>query len=259
MKFYGVQACLALCEHRRADIRRLFLLESHVERFRAVIRWCSRKGLPVKVVEQPELSVVAGTDHHEGVCVEARPLRAISVGKLLETVTDMQRCCVLVLEGVDNPHNVGAILRSACFFGVTAVVVRSKHISSLSGAACRVAEGAAELLPTCIVAEYGALFEALKARGFSLIATTPHEARSVYGMKWPNKVAILFGAEGTGLSDEALNRADARVMIPRLGPLESLNVGAAVASVLTEARRELVVSGALRRYRMPTPGGDTSS
>jgi tRNA G18 (ribose-2'-O)-methylase SpoU len=124
-------------------------------------------------------------------------------------------------------------------------------MNALSGAACRVAEGAAEILPIALVKEYGSIFNVLKARGFSVVATTPHEARSLYSVKWPNKIALLFGAEGSGLSEEVLQLADMRVAIPRLGPLESLNVGTAVASVLTEARRELVISGAIRRYSMP--------
>ncbi len=250
-KFYGVQQCLALFEHRRKDIRRVFVMPQLKERLEGVAQWCERQGLSARVVEFEELSKVSGTDHHEGVCIEARPLRTLVSGELLKRLTDLQRACVLILEGVENPHNVGAILRTACFFGVTAVIIRSTQMSALSGAACRVAEGAAEILPISIVKEYGNIFNVLKARGFSVFATTPHEARSLYSVKWPNKIALLFGAEGLGLSEEGLQLADTRVVIPRLGPLESLNVGTAVASVLTEARRELVVSGAIRRYTMP--------
>lgn len=249
-KFYGVQACLAIFEHRRADIRRVFVLDESLDRFRHVDRWCERRGVPLKVVEFEELSTVAGTDHHEGVCFEAKPLTLSTPGQIITRLTDLQRGCVVILEGVENPHNVGAILRTSCFFGVTAVIIRSAQMNSLSGAACRVAEGAAEFLPIAIVKEYGNLFNVLKARGYSIVATTPHEARSVYSVKWANKTAILFGAEGEGLSPEVMELADTRVVIPRLGQMESLNVGTAVASVLTEARRELVISGAIRRVQL---------
>lgn len=249
-KFIGVQACLAIFKHRKYDIRRVFVLPDLEECFDPLIQWCDRKGLPVKIVGQEELSRVASTEHHEGVCVEATPLKTLPLGELVTKLSDMQRACLLVLEGVENPHNVGAILRTACFFGVTAVLIRSKQATSLSGAACRIAEGAAEVLPVTIVPSYGDAFAVLKSRGFTMVATTPHEARSLYGVKWPSKVAILFGAEGPGLSEDALRMADIRVAIPRLGPLESLNVGASVASVLTEARRELIVSGAVKRYRV---------
>lgn len=247
-KFYGVQACLAIFKHRKQDIRRVFVLPELKECFDLLIRWCDQKRLPIKIVEQAELSKVAATEHHEGVCIEAKPLRSLAVRELLAKLSNTQRACLLVLEGVENPHNVGAILRTACFFGVTAVLIRSQYVTSLSGAACRVAEGAAEVLPIAIVPSFGDLFAALRSRGFALVATTPHEARSLYEVSWPSKVAILFGAEGPGLSADILRMADMRVAIPRLGPLESLNVGAAVASVLTEARREVVVSGGIKRY-----------
>lgn len=249
-KFYGVQSCLAIFEHRRPEIRRVFVLEAIADRFRHVERWCDRRGVPWKVVEFEELSTIAGTDHHEGVCFEAKPLTLSTPAQIMTRLTDLQRGCLLVLEGVENPHNVGAILRTACFFGVTAVVIRSAQMNSLSGAACRVAEGAAEILPITIIREYSNLFNALKARGYSVIATTPHEARSLYSVKWPNKIAILFGAEGEGLSPEVMELADTRVVVPRLGQMESLNVGTAVASVLTEARRDLVISGAIRRVQL---------
>ncbi len=249
-KFYGVQSCLAIFEHRRTDVRRVFILEELEERFGHVGRWCERRGVPLKVVEFEELSTVAGTDHHEGVCFEARPLTLSTPAQIMNRLTDIQRGCLVILEGVENPHNVGAILRTACFFGVSAVVIRSRQMNSLSGAACRVAEGAAEMLPIAIIPEYGNLFNVLKARGYSVVATTPHEARSVYSVKWANKIAILFGAEGEGLSPEVMELADTRVVIPRLGQMESLNVGTAVASVLTEARRDLVIAGSIRRVQL---------
>lgn len=246
-KFFGMQCCLAIFEARREEVRRIFVSPELESQFVRVLRWAERRGLPARVVSNEELARVAGTEHHEGVCFEAKPLTGLQPGDLKRRLADLQRGVLLVLEGVENPHNVGAILRTACFFGVSAVIIRSSVISSLSGAACRIAEGAAEHVPLCIVPEYSNLFSVLKANGFSLIATTPHEARSLYSVKWPDKAAIFFGAEGTGLSEAALKAADIRVAIPRLGAIESLNVAASVASVLTEARREVVSKGLVRR------------
>jgi TrmH RNA methyltransferase len=246
-KFYGVQCCLTLFDVRKAEISRIFVAEDIEEQFRHVLAWADRRNLHHRVVSAEEVSRVAGTEHHEGVCFEAKPLKGMLPGELTRKVSDLQRGLLLVLEGVENPHNVGAILRTACFFGVQGVVIRSRTISALSGAACRIAEGAAEHVPFCIVPEYSNFFSAVKARGFSVIATTPHEARSLYGVKWPDKAVVLFGAEGTGLSQDALEMADLRVAIPRMGPMESLNVAASVASVLTEARRDAVLKGHVRR------------
>ena len=241
-----------LFEARKKDLRRLFVLPEHQERFKSILDWASKRGLFVRVVEAAEISRVAGTEHHEGVCFEAKPLPCVQLGDIVRIVSDLQRGVVMVLDGVDNPHNVGAILRTASFFGVSAVVIRSQVISTLSGAACRVAEGAAEQMPICIARDYGNFFAALKARGFGVVATTPHEARSLYSRKWPEKLVLMFGAEGSGLTSEGLAIADQRAAIPRVGSIESLNVSAAVSSVLTEARREAIIRGHVRRVQAPT-------
>jgi TrmH RNA methyltransferase len=246
-KYYGVQCCLAIFEKRRDDIKRIFVTPEREEAFDHVLEWAERRRVPYKLASYEEVARVAATEHHEGVMFEARPLKLCTPGELLKRVTDLQRGVILLMEGVENPHNVGAILRTACFFGVNGVLLQSRNVDSLSGAACRIAEGAAEHLAIAFTKDYGPTFAALKQKGWSFAATTPHEARSIYSVKWGNKVVLMFGAEGTGLSSAALESADVRVVVPRVGPLESLNVSAAVSSVLTEARREAIVKGYVRR------------
>ena len=242
-----MQCCLTIFEKRREDIKRIFVTPERKEIFAHVIKWAERRNIPFKVASYEEVARVAATEHHEGVMIEARPLELCSPGELVRRVTDLQRGVIVVMEGVENPHNVGAILRTACFFGVNGVLLQSQNVRSLSGAACRIAEGAAEHLTIAFTKDYGPTFTALKNRGWSFVATTPHEARSVYSVKWANKIVLMFGAEGAGLSAAALESADVRAVVPRIGPLESLNVSAAVASVLTEARREAIMKGHVRR------------
>lgn len=241
-KFYGVQACLAIFERRRHDIARVFVAPELEDAFREVSRWCRQQRIPFKVGDYAELSKVAGTEHHEGACIEAKPRECVSLESVLKKSRDFSNRIVLVLEGVDNPHNIGAILRTACFFGATSVVIASDRVATLSGATCRVAEGAAEIVPVVISPDVTGIIKTLRAEGFQIVATTPHEAQSVYGKRWPKHVAILFGSEGTGLTKDLIEAADERVVVPRIGALESLNVGAAVSSVLTEARRDLMMT-----------------
>lgn len=236
-KFYGVQACRALFQHRRNEIRRVFLQVELKEQFQELINWCERRGIPYKVVECDELSRFAASEHHEGVCCEAKSIKPLSLSALMARLDGLKKGCVLVLEGVENPHNVGAILRTGCFFGVQGVVLISQHVSALSGATCRVAEGAAESIPVVIARHAEEILASLKTHGYHLVATTPHQAQSIYSVVWPQRVAVLFGAEGSGLSLAVMEAAAQRVVVPRLGSIESLNVGAAVASVLTEIRR----------------------
>jgi TrmH RNA methyltransferase len=212
-------------------------MEEQVERFTQVLEWCAKRALPSKVVSFDELTRVARTEHHEGVCFEAAAIKSVSLDALVTKAAKSDTACILLLEGVENPHNVGAIIRTACFFGAAGIILVSSQSSSLSGAACRVAEGGAEVVPVAILRDSAHAVMALKKAGVKVFATTPHEARSLYEIRWPKKTAILFGAEGSGLTAGALKAADERVVIPRVGPLESLNVAASVAAVLTEVRR----------------------
>ena len=214
----------------------MFLEESRLPIFQEVLDRYLSQNVPLRIVEADEIARVAGTAHHEGVCVEAEPARLASPAELVSIIKDVDRAVVLFLEGVENPHNVGAILRTACFFGVAGVVISSKVVKNLSGSLCRIAEGAVEHLPIVLVENTRDLLRVLEVRGFSVIATTPHEATSLYDFKWPEKSVVMFGAEGTGLSQTALGFADERISIPSQGPLESLNVGASVAAVLGVVR-----------------------
>jgi TrmH RNA methyltransferase len=213
-----------------------------------LLAWCNKRDIPTKIVEHDELARVAGTEHHEGVCVEAKPVRILKPAEFVGRVSDVQRGLIVLLQGVENPHNVGAILRTCCFFGVTGVVVQSEFMSALSGSACRIAEGAAEHVQISIVRDARDVVEYLKEAGFSVVATTPHEARGLYSVTWPDKTVIVFGSEGSGVSEEMLALSDVKVAVPRLGPIESLNVATCVGSVLTEARRNAVVKGLVRRF-----------
>lgn len=246
VKFFGVQCCAVLAHRRPEQIRRVFLVAERLEQFRDLVRWCDRSGVATKVVSPDELARVAATQHHEGICIEATPVRTWGAKDFARRMASVQRGVLVWLEGVDNPHNIGAIMRTSCFFGARGVILQSTVFSALSGATCRVAEGAAEQLDTTIIREGAQLRELLRDGGWSIVATTPHQARSVYTVAWPEKVVLVFGAEGTGVSPASLAEADQRVSVPRLGPIESLNVATCVGVVLTEACRGPVLRGSVR-------------
>jgi TrmH RNA methyltransferase len=237
VKFYGVNQCKAIFRNRRNQIRRVFIDEVQADVFQDLIEWSDRRGIPCKVVSRDELSKVAATEHHEGVCCEALPIELVPVSKFISKLKDESSSQVLILEDVENPHNVGAILRTAGFFGVSAILLISKQLRALSGATCRVSEGAAEVLPITIARDGDEVFSALKASGYTVFATTPHQASSIYSVRWPKKVALIFGAEGSGLSEKSMQLAEQRIAIPREGAIESLNVGVAVGCVLAELAR----------------------
>jgi TrmH RNA methyltransferase len=241
IKFYGYHACLKIFERRRGDIRRVFYDPKLEPSLGEVISWCERAKVLCKSVRNPEeLSRIAATDHHEGLCIEALPIAWLKLDNLLKGLKSSDAKgsprVVVILEGVDNPHNVGAIIRTSSFFGVEALIVISEGLRTLSGALCRVAEGGVESLPIAFAARgegVSSVVEGLQRIGYSVVATTPHKRGEViWGRSWGERVAILFGAEGGGLSEAGLTSADSLIRIPGSGDIESLNVSAAVAVVL---------------------------
>ena len=232
-KFYGVQACHAIFKTRRHQISRVFIAPRVKDEFAEAISWCESKGIPCKIAGDSEITKVAMTHHHEGACVEARPVRLRSFKEVLRECSDRPRCTIVYLDGVENPHNLGAAMRTCAFFGVDALLIESREIASLSGATCRVAEGAAEYLPVAVLRRNSPTIPDLQRAGFTVCATTPHEAESLFDISWPKKLVLLFGAEGPGLSEAKMSSADLRAVIPgRAEVVESLNVASAVAIFL---------------------------
>src|SRR5690606_37911850 len=119
---YGRNACLALFARRPDDVRRVFVREDVARKIGEVLRELARRRLPYRIVSDEELAKVAGSQHHEGICFYARPLPAPDEAALLAPFRAGDRAgCLLYLDGVENPHNVGAILRTAAHFGCVAL------------------------------------------------------------------------------------------------------------------------------------------
>jgi TrmH RNA methyltransferase len=141
---------------------------------------------------------------------------------------------LVLLDGVGNPHNVGAVLRSAANFGAGGLIVPSEAPAVLSGAACRVAEGGAESVPMAQLARGEEALGALRAAGYAIAATVPREGADLYARPLPSRLALIFGAEGEGMNETLIRAADLRLTIPGSGAVESLNISASAAVLFAE-------------------------
>jgi len=139
---------------------------------------------------------------------------------------------------VQNPHNLGSILRTAAHFGAAAVVGRSGELPPLSPAAVRVAEGAAEFVPVCDLADPVADLKRLAAAGFRVVATSSHRGKPLAAARLSGRVVIVLGSEGEGVSKAIEAAAGEGVQIPGTGAVESLNIATAVGVVAAEHWRQ---------------------
>jgi len=236
--FHGVRACEALFARRPQDIVRVYVAEARRRQFARLTAWCAEHRKGFQVVADENLQRLTGSLHHEGVAILAKQLRRWSLADLLQGIEAGTVSGPLVyLDGVQNPHNLGSILRTAAHFGAGAIVGKAGELPPLSPAAVRVSEGAAEFVPVCDLADPAADLRRLKQAGYAVVVTSSHRGEPLFAAKLPGKVVLVLGSEGEGVSRGIDAAADLRVQIPGTGAVESLNVAVACAVALAEAWR----------------------
>jgi 23S rRNA (guanosine2251-2'-O)-methyltransferase len=192
-----------------------------------------------KVVESDDvrLTKLAGNDRHQGVValVTALPARH-SLDDILDDATTPP--LVLALDGVTDPHNLGACLRVADGAGVHAVVAPKDHAVGLNATVAKVASGAAETVPYLMVTNLARALGELKERDVKVIGASDDATQTIYDLDLSGPVALVLGAEGKGLRQLTRNTCDALVRIPMAGAVESLNVSVAAGVCLFEVVRQ---------------------
>ena len=235
IRLHGVNACLAAFARRPQDLRKLWLTEENIAAFKPVLAWCVKHRIGYRVVEADEIGKLTASSHHEGVCFAMRKPEPVTLASVLPAIGSEQPAALLWLHGIGNPHNLGAILRSAAHFGVRAVLLADA--SGLSPAAYRVAEGGAEAVTCVQVGDIEITLRQLRGAGFRLAATTVRGGQSLYAQPLPSRLVLMLGAEQSGLPPHLLEAADLRLRIPGTGAVESLNVSVASALLVAEWAR----------------------
>lgn len=236
LRLFGLNACLAAFRVRPDELRKVYLLRERMGVLREVLAHCAARRIGYRIVGDQDLRKLTGSQHHEGVCFDVRQREELLLSRYLQHLTDGPAMLVW-LDGVGNPHNLGAVLRSAAHFSAGAVLVPATGGALLSGAACRVAEGGAEHVPVIAMRDAEASAALLAAAGFRLVATLPSRGDDVFSVELPERLVWVFGAEQRGMSDAALARCSLRCSIPGSGVVESLNIANAAAVLLAEWRR----------------------
>ncbi len=235
LRLYGLNAIRALFQRRPDGIRKLYLLESRIPQLQPLLKWCVTNRIGYRVVEEPDLQKLASSTHHEGVVADVLREEPQSLTAWLRDLADGPQCA-LWLDGVGNPHNLGAILRSAAHFGAAAVLLPKHSTLALSGAAARVAEGGAEHVPFVRLGREDNAIAQLHGAGFQLAATVAHGGSDVFNATLPQRLVYAVGAEGEGMDPKLVAMCDLRISIPGSGNVDSLNVASATAVLLAQWR-----------------------
>ncbi|MGV3346915.1 tRNA/rRNA methyltransferase [Enterobacteriaceae bacterium LUAb1] len=234
-RVYGENACLALWLSRPEAIVRAWFVQTVTPRFREALRYLAANRKAYHVVDDAELEKVSGTEHHGGVCFLIKKRNGIQADDWIATAGETD--CVLALEDIGNPHNLGGIMRSCAHFGAKGVLVSDASLLE-SGAAVRTAEGGAEHIKAITADSFVGGLMRLRQAGYTIVTTSSHQGVPLAEVKLPGKMVLVLGQEREGLSDAVFRQSDLNVSIGGTGKVESLNVSVATGVLLAEWWRQ---------------------
>ena len=235
VRIHGLNAVRAVHARRPEAIRKLYLSQARVADLKPLLAWCAAHRVGYRIVEDGDLQKLAASQHHEGVVADVLRAPMPGLHAWLEALPAGPQLAIW-LDGVGNPHNFGAILRSAAHFGVAAILLPEHARLDVSGAAARVAEGGAEAVPLVRLDGARASMDTLHGAGFALAATLVAGGDDVFASPLPQRLVYVMGAESEGMDRALAADCDLRVSIPGTGAVESLNVAAATAVLLAAWR-----------------------
>ena len=240
-RVYGLHAVRALIGRRPGAVRRLLIQGGREDRrLGEIVKLARDHGIAVETRAADALDELAAGGVHQGVVAEVEAAVALTEDALLGALTDRDGPppLLLVLDGVQDPHNLGACLRSADAVGVEFVVAPRDRATGLTPVVRKVAAGAAESTPFVQVTNLARTLREIKDLGVWLVGTSDNAQKSFYQADMKGALGIVMGAEGTGLRRLTRELCDTEVVLPMLGAVESLNVSVATGIVLYEALRQ---------------------
>ena len=243
---YGVNPVIeALRAARRPD--QITVAEgSRDERLRELIELARLQAVPVNYAARLHLDREAGNNHHQGVIAHIAAPQYMDADDLLESigarVGKYPEPLVLVLDGIEDPRNLGAILRTAECAGASGVFIPERRAAGLNETVAKASAGAVEYLPVARVTNLSVLIHQLKERNVWVVGTAAGAAANYSDWDWTRPTAMVLGGEGAGLHRLVRENCDELVSIPVYGRIESLNVSVASGIILYEALRQRSVA-----------------
>ncbi|HEY0923921.1 23S rRNA (guanosine(2251)-2'-O)-methyltransferase RlmB [Rheinheimera pacifica] len=235
---FGIHAVGALLQRAPQDVLELFVMKDRDDkRMQPLIQQARQNGVSVQFCNRKTMDDMVG-GQHQGIIAKARLQSSGSEADLAAIVEQQEKPFILILDGVTDPHNLGAILRSADAAGVHAVVSPKDRSVKLTSVVRKVACGAAESVPFITVTNLARTLRELQEAGVWVVGTAGETDTSIYQADFKGPLALVLGAEGEGLRRLTRETCDSLVKIPMFGTVSSLNVSVAAGICLFEAVRQ---------------------
>jgi 23S rRNA (guanosine2251-2'-O)-methyltransferase len=238
-KIYGLHAVEALLRHHPKRVKQLWLAEGRDDpRVQAIVQLAEQSKIRVGQCERREMDAwIEGV--HQGVVADVSPSQVWGDAMLEELLDRTEGApLLLVLDGVTDPHNLGACLRTADAAGALAVIIPKDKSATLNATVRKVACGAAEVIPLVAVTNLARTLEKLQQRGLWVVGTAGEAEQEIYEQDLSGPIVLVMGAEGKGMRRLTREHCDFLVRLPMAGSVSSLNVSVATGVCLFEALRQ---------------------
>ncbi|NET56405.1 MAG: 23S rRNA (guanosine(2251)-2'-O)-methyltransferase RlmB [Symploca sp. SIO2E6] len=236
---YGRHTVLAALSQRQ--LNRVWILPQlrYDPRFHSLLLQAKSKGTVIDEVEPRRLSQITEGANHQGVAAQVAPYSYLDLGELIDKAKfAAEQPVIVVCDGITDPHNLGAIIRTAEALGTQGVVIPQRRAVGVTSTVMKVAAGALETLPIARVVNLGRALEELKAAGFWIYGTIADSGKPLHKVELTGAIVLVVGSEGSGLSLQTQRGCDVLVSIPLQGKIPSLNASVAAAMVLYETYRQ---------------------
>jgi 23S rRNA (guanosine2251-2'-O)-methyltransferase len=240
-KLTGIHAVKEALEARR-PIDRIAIAKGRQDtRVEEILQLARKHGVPVRFEDRGQIDRLANSKDHQGVVALAAARAAASLEDILANANSAvsgQLGLIVLLDGVEDPHNLGAIVRTALAAGAHGVVIPERRAAGLTDTVARASAGALAHLPVAKVTNLVRTMEELKEAGYWLVGLDEQGDKDYTEVDYTSPVGIVLGSEGQGLHELTRKRCDFVVSLPTTGPVKSLNVSVAAGVVLFEALRQ---------------------
>ncbi|MEL7431131.1 MAG: 23S rRNA (guanosine(2251)-2'-O)-methyltransferase RlmB [Chlamydiota bacterium] len=238
----GLHCIDELVHHYPKRLLQVFVQDSMKKNLRkkTLCRRLEQQKIPTKTLPKSDLEKLCGSSSHQGFVALIKKRQFRNVVHFLEKRKEQKRSLVLMLDQIQDPHNVGAIFRSAECFGVDGIVFSSKHGPTITPSVSKVSSGASEHLNLMETPNLESTMIRFQEEGYKILAASLDQG-SIDGtqISYPEKMVLILGAEGEGVRSSIRKKADSTVYIPMKGHIHSLNVSTAAAVLLAFATRKI--------------------
>ena len=233
MTLFGTHACEAAVMNPTRQMQAIYCIDATENMAYDWVAKAKKLGIkrpePILLEKQSFDRALPKGTVHQGIGIDAAPLSEVFLPDIINITVNKKKSVIILLDQVTDPHNLGAVMRSACAFGADAIIVQSKYAPELNGIVAKIACGAAEHLAVVYETNLARSIEALQEQGYFALALDERGEQTINEAPKYDKTLLVLGAEGPGLRPLVRDKCDVLVKLPTSGPLSSLNVSNAAA------------------------------